>query len=174
MGARGYWSPQAKLITNGKRANLIPYLGNLLNRNLLNQNVRNPARLTSLSFSRERLITHLPILADFPPGEAVHPPKWVNNFSSTLRSSTERLMSKGFSSPSIGRRKLLTTSSKVTVNSPKEKRKVCRAGHQRHTRCLRPLASLKSSRFLEIATAFRILTRSRRPTNSSLESSLSI
>ena len=65
-------------------------------------------------------------------------------------------MSKGFSSPSTGRRKLLTTSSKVTVNLPKEKRKVCKVGHQQHTRCLRPLASLKTSRFLEIATTFRI------------------
>ena len=46
-------------------------------------------------------------------------------------------------------------------------------GHQQRTRCLRPLVSLKPSRFLEIATAFMKLARSRRPTNSSSDSSLS-
>ena len=50
--------------------------------------------------------------------------KGLNSLSSTSRSSLERLMSKGFSSPNAGRRKLLTTSSKVIVSSPMEK-KMC-------------------------------------------------
>ena len=43
------------LQANGKKVDLIPYPGNSLNRNLLSQNARKPARLTSLSFSRERV-----------------------------------------------------------------------------------------------------------------------
>ena len=82
-------------------------------------------------------------------------------------------MSKGFSSPNTKRRKLLTTSSKVIVSSPTKKKKVWREGRQWRTKCLRPLVSLKPSRFLEIATAFRISGRSRQPTNSPSESSLS-
>ena len=63
------------LQANGKKVDLIPYPGNSLNRNLLSQNARNPTHLTSLSFSCERLITHLLILVGFPPGEAVCLPK---------------------------------------------------------------------------------------------------
>ena len=118
-------------------------------------------------------MTHLPILAGFPLGEAVLPPKWLNSLSSTSRSSLERLMSKGFSSPNIGRRKLLTTSSKVIVSSPAKKKKMWREGHQRRTKCLRPLVSLKASRFQEIAIDLRIPTSSRQLTNSPSESSLS-
>ena len=118
-------------------------------------------------------MTHLSILAGFPPGEVVRPPKWLNNLSSTSKSLSERLMLKGFSSSNIGRRKLLTKSSKVIVSSPTKKKNVWREGHQWRTKCLRPLVSLKPSRFLEIATVFRIPTRSRQPTNSLSKSSLS-
>ena len=45
---------------------LIPYPRNSLNRNLLSYNARNPPYLTVLSFSRERFVTHLPIMAGFP------------------------------------------------------------------------------------------------------------
>ena len=152
---------------------LIPYPGNSLNRNLLSHNVRNPACLTALFFSWEKVITHLPILVGFPLKEVVRPPKWLKSLFSISRSSLERLISKGFSMPNTGRRKLLTTSSKVMVSSPIEKKNVWREGHQRHTKCLRPLASLKPSRFLEIATNFRIQPCSKQLTNSPSESSLS-
>ena len=167
MEARGYWAPWANLIDNGKKTNLTPYPGKLLNINLLSQSARNPTHLTAFSFSLERFITHLPILASFPIGEIVRQPKWPNNLSSTSRSSSVILMSKGFSSLNNGRRKLLTTSSKLIVISPTEKKKVWRKGQQRRTKCLRPLASLKLLKFLEIAIAFR------EPTNSPSESSLS-
>ena len=160
MGVKGYWAPRASLIAKGKKIDLTPYSGNSLNKNLLSQSAKNPACLTALSFSQERFMTHLPILAGFPLREVVHPPKWLNSLSSTSRFSLERLMSKGFSSPNTGRRKLLTTSSKVIVSSPTEKKKVWREGNQRRTKCLRPLASLKPSRLREIATNFRMLARS--------------
>ena len=152
---------------------LIPYPGNSLNRNLLSHNVRNPACLTALFFSWERVITHLPILASFPPEEVIRPPKWLKSLFLISRSSLERLISKGFSSPNIGRRKLLTTSSKVMVSSPTEKKNVWKEGHQRHTKCLRPLVSLKPSKFLKIATDFRIPIRSKQLKNSRSKSSLS-
>ena len=112
------------LQANGKKVDLIPYPGNSLNRNLLSQNTWKLARLTSLSFSRKRVITHLPILAGLPPGEAVRPPKWLTNLFSTSRSSSKRLISKGSSSQNTERRKLLTTSSRVIVNPPTQKKKV--------------------------------------------------
>ena len=124
MGARGYWAPLANLIERGKNVELIPYPKNSLKRNLLNHSVRNPACLTILSFSCERVATHLPILTGFPLKEVACPPKRLKSQSSTLRSSPERLISKGFSSPNIGRRKLLTTSSKVMVSSPMEKKNI--------------------------------------------------
>ena len=161
MGARGYRAPRANLIANGKKTDLTLYPGYLLNKNLLSQSVRNPTRLTTLSFSHERFITHLPILAGLSPREAVRPPKWLNNWSSLWRSSSKRLMSKGLSSPSTGRRRLFTTSSKVIVSLTTKEKNVWREGHQRFTKCLRPLASLKPLRFLEIAIAFRISARSK-------------
>ena len=160
MEAKGYWAPQASLIAKGKKIDLTTYLRNSLNKNLQSQNAKNLARLTALSFSQERFMTHLPILAGFPPREAVRPPKWLNSLSSISRFSLERLMSKGFSSPNTGRRKLLTISSNVIVSSPTKKKKVWREGNQRRTKCLRPLASLKPSRLRKIATNFRILARS--------------
>ena len=81
MGAKGYWAPRASLIANGKKTDLTPYLENSLNKNLLSQSAKNPAHLTALSFSRERFMTLLPILADFPLGEAVRPPKWLNSWN---------------------------------------------------------------------------------------------
>ena len=173
MGAKGYWAPQANLIARGKKTDLTPYPGNSLNKNLLSQSVKNPAHLIALSFSQERFMTHLPILAGFPPEEAIRLPKWLKSLSSTSRSSLERLISKGFSSPSTGRRKLLTTSSKVIVSSSTEKKNMWRDGHQRCTKCLRPLPYLKPSRFLKIATDFKIPARSKQLTNSPSESSLS-
>jgi len=110
MGANGYWAPRANLIARGKKIDLTLYLGNSLNNNLLSQSSKNPARLTTLSFSQEKFMTHLPILADFPLEEAIRPPKWLKSLSSTTRSSLKRLMSKEFSSLNTGRRKLLTTS----------------------------------------------------------------
>ena len=148
MGAKGYWASRASLIDKGKKTDLTPYSRNSLNKNLLSQRARNPARLTTLSFSRERFMTHLPILASFPSREAIRLPKWLNSLSSTSRSSLERLMSKGFSSPNTGMRKLSTPSSKVIVSSPIEKKNVWREGHQQHTKCLRPLASLKTFKVL--------------------------
>ena len=56
---------------------------------------------------------------------------------------------------------------------PMEKKNVWRVGHQRCTKYLRPLASRKPSRFLEIATDFRISARFKQLTNSPSESSLS-
>ena len=138
MGAKGHWAPWASLIAKGKNTNLTPYSGNSLNKNLLSQSARNLARLTALSFSRERFMTYLPILVGFLLGEAVRPLKWLKSLSSTSRSSLERLISKGFSSPNTGRRRLLTTSSKVMVSSPIEKKNVWREGHQRHAKCLNP------------------------------------
>ena len=109
--------PQAILIAKGKNADLIPYLGNSPNKNVLNYNAMNPTCLIDFS-SLERALTYLPILANLPPGEAICPPKCLNNFSSTTRSSTESWMLKGLSSPNIGSKKVFTTSSKVIVSSP--------------------------------------------------------
>ena len=142
MGARRYLIP---------RANLIPLPGNSLNRNLLNHSTKNLAYLTDLSFSLERVATHFPILAGLPPKETVHPPKCLKSRSSTVRTSTKSWMSKGLLSPNTRKRKLLTTSSRVMVSSPIEKKNVCQEGDQRGTRCLRPLPSLKPSKFLEIS-----------------------
>ena len=85
-------------------------------------------------------------------------------------------MSKGLSSPNIERRKLLTISSRAMVNSPTEKKNMCREGDQWHTRCLRPLVSLKPSKFLVIATNFKIPAHSKHlaksPSNSSSSTQL--
>lgn len=105
--------------------------------------------------------THLPILAGLPLEEAVLPSKCLKIHSSTLKSLTESWMSKGFSSPNTRRRKLLTTSFKLMVSSPTEKKIVWREWDLWRTRCLRPLATLKPSRFLEMATDFRIPTSSK-------------
>ena len=75
MGAKGHWAPWANLIAKGKKTDLTPYSGNSLNKNLLSQSARNLARLTALSFSRERFMTYLPILVGFLLGEAVRPLK---------------------------------------------------------------------------------------------------
>ena len=172
MGAKGYWAPQANLITRGKKADLISYSWNSLNRNLLRHCVRNPAHLTALSFSRERFMTHLPILVGFPLGRSGTSAKVTEKFVFNFNILAGKAISKGFSSPNTGRRKLLTTSSKVIVSSPTKKKNVWRKGHQWCTKCLRPLVSLKHLRFLKIAIDFRISGRSKQLTNLPLESSL--
>ena len=144
-----------------------------MKRNFLNHSAKNPTCLTDLSFSLERVATHFPILVGLPPKEAIHPPKCLNSHSSTVRSPVESWMSKGPSSPNIERGKLLTTSFRVMVSSPIEKKNLCREGDQQCTRCLRPLASLNPSKFLEIATDFRIPMHSRQSVMSPSDSSLS-
>ena len=67
MGAKGYRALWTNLIAGGKKIDLFPYSRNLLNKNLLSHSVRNPACLTVLPYSRERFMTHLLIMASFPP-----------------------------------------------------------------------------------------------------------
>ena len=140
---------------------------------MLNHRARNLACWTDLSFSLERVATHFPILTSLPSEEAVRLLKCLKSHSSTVRSSAKSWMSKGLSSPITGRRKLLTTPSKVMVSSPIEKKNMCREGDQRHTRCIRPLASLKPSKFLDITTDFRIPACSKHPVKSPSNSSSS-
>ena len=111
-------------------------------------------------------------MVGLPLEEAVHPPKCLKSHSSTATSSAKSLMSKGLLSPNKRRRRLLTTSSKVIMSSPTKKKKVCK-GDQRHTKFLRPLVSLKPSKFLVIATDFRIPAYSKRPSKSPSDNSLS-
>lgn len=82
-------------------------------------------------------------------------------------------MLKGLSFPNIGSRKVFTTSSRVTISSPLEKKNVWREGDQCRTKCLNPLTSWKPSRFLVLATDFRTPTHSRHPTKSASLNSLS-
>ena len=155
--------PYTIRIAKGKNIDLTPYSENSPYKNLLNHSAMNPAYLTDLS-SLKRALTHLPILAGLPLGEAVRPPKCMNNFSSTTRSPTENWMLKGLSFPNIRSRKVFTISSKVTIRSPTEKKNVWKEGDQRQTKCLSPLTSRKPSKFLVIVIDFRMPAHSRYPT----------
>ena len=163
--------PRVIQIAKGKNTDLILYPGNSLNRNLLNHNAMNIACLTDFSLS-ESALTHLPILASLPSGEVVCPPKCLNNFSLTTRSSVESWMFKGLSSPNISR-DVLTMSSRVIMSSSTKKKNVWREGDQWGTKCLNPLKLRKPSKFLVLATDFRILACTKHPKKSLSANSLS-